>query len=76
MDSESVAKIISQLTLAEKVTLLSGIGACQTNSNDRLNIPSLHVCIPLSDRRQTPNEIRHPTAHTDSEEAVVGFSTR
>lgn len=76
MDSESVTNIISRLTLAEKVTLLSGIGACQTNSNDRLNIPRLQVCIPLFDRRQTPNEIRRPMAHTDSEEAVVGFSTR
>ncbi|KAL3483612.1 glycoside hydrolase superfamily [Aspergillus germanicus] len=43
MDSQSVANILSQLTLAEKVALLSGIGACQTNSNERLKIPSLHT---------------------------------
>ncbi|KAL2829870.1 glycoside hydrolase superfamily [Aspergillus pseudoustus] len=43
MDSKNAAKIISQLTLAEKVALLSGIGACQTNFNERLNIPSLHT---------------------------------
>ncbi|KPM43168.1 putative beta-glucosidase I [Neonectria ditissima] len=36
-------EVISQLSLAERVSLLSGIGACATASLERLNIPSLHT---------------------------------
>jgi hypothetical protein len=35
--------VVNQLSLAEKVGLLSGGGACRTSGLDRLNIPSLNV---------------------------------
>ncbi|SCO92634.1 related to beta-glucosidase [Fusarium oxysporum] len=41
MASDDLDQIISQLTLSEKVSLLSGTGACRTAPLERLNIPSL-----------------------------------
>jgi hypothetical protein len=35
--------IVNQLSLPEKVGLLSGAGACRTSGLQRLNIPSLNV---------------------------------
>ncbi|PLB55752.1 hypothetical protein P170DRAFT_443472 [Aspergillus steynii IBT 23096] len=43
MTSDNFDKIIAQLSLAEKVSLLSGAGACRTNSLSRLDIPSLQT---------------------------------
>ncbi|KAK7421211.1 hypothetical protein QQX98_002341 [Neonectria punicea] len=43
MTLDNFNKLLSQLSLAEKVSLLSGIGACATAPLERLNIPSLHT---------------------------------
>lgn len=43
MTAFEVEQCLSELTLDEKVTLLSGIGACSTAAIKRLNIPNLHV---------------------------------
>lgn len=45
MTPDNIENIISQLTLTEKVSLLSGAGACSTVSLPRLDIPRLHVSI-------------------------------
>jgi hypothetical protein len=41
---EDIDELLSQLTLAEKVELLAGIGSCRTASINRLAIPNLEVC--------------------------------
>ncbi|KAH7153478.1 glycoside hydrolase superfamily [Dactylonectria macrodidyma] len=41
MESNEFDHIISELTLSEKVSLLSGAGACRTSPLERLGIPSL-----------------------------------
>ncbi|KAH8651670.1 glycoside hydrolase superfamily [Ilyonectria robusta] len=46
MTFQDLDSIIAQLTLAEKVGLLSGAGACSTASLERLNIPSLQIPKP------------------------------
>ncbi|KAH7142666.1 glycoside hydrolase superfamily [Dactylonectria estremocensis] len=43
MTPDNIENIISQLTLTEKVSLLSGAGACSTVSLPRLDIPRLHM---------------------------------
>ncbi|CAI7569612.1 unnamed protein product [Penicillium crustosum] len=43
MAVDKIETLISQMTLAEKVSLLSGAGACKTSSLDRLGIPTIHT---------------------------------
>lgn len=54
---DEIDQVLSQLTLAEKVTLLSGIGACTTAGIERLDIPNLQVCLLFGTSTQTDAEI-------------------
>jgi hypothetical protein len=46
-ETSVVARWLGQLTLEEKVDLLSGSDFCSTAGNSRLHIPSLKVCIKI-----------------------------
>ena len=47
MAMNDIEATLSQLTLAEKVSLLAGGGACSTLPLPRLNIPTLQVRLSL-----------------------------
>lgn len=74
--SPPIDEILQKATLAEKVSLLAGAGACSTVAVDRLNIPQLNVNLLLSrvPTKTTDCLCRHLTDHMEFVE-VVGVSS-
>lgn len=76
MPVDSYDDIIDQLSLSEKVTLLSGAGSCCTNGLSRLNIPPLQVGVLQTLGKLWANtSSRLQMARMEFAEAAAAFST-